>query len=153
MLSKLIVKNVALIEYAEIEFSDGLNVLSGETLAGGRSLLRRVQADDIDAVLAEGTVVGQQVLHRPVEHVVLRPRGGVGIGGGAVHSRSGEAAALIGPDVESCAELIRKPLDPGEVHLHGSSVVARERAGLVHIGAFVVQPLDHFPREDVLVVV
>ena len=34
MLAKLSVKNVALIESAEIEFSEGLNVLSGETGAG-----------------------------------------------------------------------------------------------------------------------
>jgi len=39
MLSKLTVKNVALIEYAEIEFSDGLNVLSGETGAGKSVIL------------------------------------------------------------------------------------------------------------------
>lgn len=34
MLNKLSIKNVALIESAEIEFSDGFNVLSGETGAG-----------------------------------------------------------------------------------------------------------------------
>ena len=34
MLAKLTIKNVALIESAEIEFSEGLNVLSGETGAG-----------------------------------------------------------------------------------------------------------------------
>ncbi len=46
MLSKLIVKNVALIEYAEIEFSDGLNVLSGETGSGKSVIL-----DSINFVL------------------------------------------------------------------------------------------------------
>lgn len=34
MLSKLLIKNVALIDSAEIEFTDGLNVLSGETGSG-----------------------------------------------------------------------------------------------------------------------
>ena len=31
MLKKLVIKNVALIECAEIDFTEGLNVLSGET--------------------------------------------------------------------------------------------------------------------------
>ncbi len=42
MLLKLTVKNVALIEYAEIEFSEGLNVLSGETGAGKSVILDSV---------------------------------------------------------------------------------------------------------------
>ena len=42
MLVKLTVKNVALIEYAEIEFSEGLNVLSGETGAGKSVILDSV---------------------------------------------------------------------------------------------------------------
>ncbi len=46
MLEKLIVKNVALIEYAELEFDRGLNVLSGETGAGKSVLL-----DSINFVL------------------------------------------------------------------------------------------------------
>jgi DNA repair protein RecN (Recombination protein N) len=39
MLAKLIIKNVALIENAEIVFSEGLNVLSGETGAGKSVIL------------------------------------------------------------------------------------------------------------------
>lgn len=39
MLSKIVVKNVALIESAEIEFDKGLNVLSGETGAGKSVIL------------------------------------------------------------------------------------------------------------------
>ncbi len=39
MLEKLIVKNIALIGYAELEFSKGLNILSGETGAGKSVLL------------------------------------------------------------------------------------------------------------------
>ncbi len=39
MLEKLVIKNVALIERAEIDFTDGLNVLSGETGAGKSVIL------------------------------------------------------------------------------------------------------------------
>ncbi len=46
MLQRLAIRNVALIERAEIEFSDGLNVLSGETGAGKSVIL-----DAIDFVL------------------------------------------------------------------------------------------------------
>ena len=46
MLAKLIIKNVALIENAEIVFSEGLNVLSGETGAGKSVIL-----DSINFVL------------------------------------------------------------------------------------------------------
>ncbi len=42
MLSKLTIKNVALIELAEIEFGEGLNVLSGETGAGKSVILDSV---------------------------------------------------------------------------------------------------------------
>lgn len=42
MLSKLTIKNVALIESAEIEFGEGLNVLSGETGAGKSVILDSV---------------------------------------------------------------------------------------------------------------
>ncbi len=42
MLAKLTIKNVALIEYTEIEFGEGLNVLSGETGAGKSIILDSV---------------------------------------------------------------------------------------------------------------
>ena len=38
-LQKLSIKNIALIDYAEIPFSNGLNVLSGETGAGKSVIL------------------------------------------------------------------------------------------------------------------
>ena len=46
MLEKLTIKNVALIERAELEFSEGLNVLSGETGSGKSVIL-----DSINFVL------------------------------------------------------------------------------------------------------
>ena len=46
MLQRLFLQNVALIERAELEFSEGLNVLSGETGAGKSVIL-----DAIDFVL------------------------------------------------------------------------------------------------------
>lgn len=42
MLARLTIKNVALIEYADISFGDGLNVLSGETGAGKSVILDSV---------------------------------------------------------------------------------------------------------------
>ncbi len=42
MLSKLTIKNVALIEHADIQFGEGLNVLSGETGAGKSVILDSV---------------------------------------------------------------------------------------------------------------
>ena len=42
MLSKLTIKNIALIENAEIEFGNGLNILSGETGAGKSVILDSV---------------------------------------------------------------------------------------------------------------
>ena len=39
MLQKLLIKNIALIDYAEIPFTNGLNVLSGETGAGKSVIL------------------------------------------------------------------------------------------------------------------
>lgn len=39
MLLELHVKNLALIEKADVEFGEGLNILTGETGAGNRLLL------------------------------------------------------------------------------------------------------------------
>ena len=46
MLRKITIQNVALIEYAELEFAEGFNALSGETGAGKSVIL-----DSIDFVL------------------------------------------------------------------------------------------------------
>ena len=50
MLRELIIKNVAVIEKAEISFSDGLNVLTGETGAG-----KSIIIDSINMILGERT--------------------------------------------------------------------------------------------------
>lgn len=50
MLSNLKIENIAIIESAEIEFSDGLNVLSGETGAG-----KSIIIDALSSVLGERT--------------------------------------------------------------------------------------------------
>ena len=50
MLQKLIIENIALIDSAEIWFTNGLNVLSGETGAG-----KSIIIDSINAVLGERT--------------------------------------------------------------------------------------------------
>lgn len=50
MLKTLNIENIAVIEKAEIEFSDGLNVLTGETGAG-----KSIVVDSINAILGERT--------------------------------------------------------------------------------------------------
>ena len=42
MLTKLSIKNIALIESAEIPFTDGLNVLSGETGSGKSVIIESI---------------------------------------------------------------------------------------------------------------
>lgn len=44
MLLSLLVKNLALIEEAEVEFKDGLNILTGETGAGKSIIIGSVNA-------------------------------------------------------------------------------------------------------------
>ena len=50
MLKTLNIENIAVIEKAEIEFNDGLNVLTGETGAG-----KSIVVDSINAILGERT--------------------------------------------------------------------------------------------------
>ena len=50
MLKTLEIENIAVIEKAEVEFSDGLNVLTGETGAG-----KSIVVDSINAILGERT--------------------------------------------------------------------------------------------------
>ena len=50
MLKTLSIENIAVIEKAEIEFSNGFNVLTGETGAG-----KSIVVDSINAILGERT--------------------------------------------------------------------------------------------------
>ncbi len=50
MLSNLVIENIAIIEYASIDFTDGFNCLTGETGAG-----KSIIIDSINAVLGEKT--------------------------------------------------------------------------------------------------
>ncbi|MBO5495216.1 MAG: AAA family ATPase, partial [Eubacterium sp.] len=50
MLKTLEIENIAVIEKAEVEFSNGLNVLTGETGAG-----KSIVVDSINAILGERT--------------------------------------------------------------------------------------------------
>ena len=47
MLTNLHVKNLALIDEAEVEFGPGLNILTGETGAGKSILIGSINAEDI----------------------------------------------------------------------------------------------------------
>lgn len=50
MLKSLSIENIAVIEKADIDFSEGLNVLTGETGAG-----KSIVVDSINAILGERT--------------------------------------------------------------------------------------------------
>ena len=65
MLQKLTIRNVALIECAELEFSRGLNVLSGETGAGKSVIL-----DAIDFVL--GAKADRRMIRSGCDHCVVQ---------------------------------------------------------------------------------
>ena len=42
MITRLVIKNIALIEYAQLDFKKGLNVLSGETGSGKSVILESI---------------------------------------------------------------------------------------------------------------
>ena len=64
MLERLVVKNVALMDEAEVEFSDGLNILTGETGAG-KSIL-------IDSInLALGAKADKNLIRRGAEYAYV----------------------------------------------------------------------------------
>lgn len=65
MLKKLTIKGVALIDYAEFEFSEGLNVLSGETGAGKSVIL-----DSIDFVL--GAKADKNMVRHGSDYALVR---------------------------------------------------------------------------------
>ena len=104
-------------------------------------------------MLAEDTVIGEQVLHGPIERVVEGPGSAVGVGGGSVHAHAGEGTALGVAVVQTQAGLVGETLDPGEVELHIAGVVGGDGLGLVHPDTLGGQILDALARNNILVIV
>lgn len=114
MLSRLTIKNVALIEYADIYFQEGLNVLSGETGAGKSVIL-----DSVNFVLgakADRSMIryGETECLVKAEFIVSK------------HSKA--IAALQDLDIDSDGEIIisRKFSDNGKnaIKINGNTVTA-----------------------------
>ena len=64
MINSLYIKNIALIKHQEIEFFDGLNVLSGETGAGKSILINAID-------IAFGAKVGKEVIKTGAEKAII----------------------------------------------------------------------------------
>ncbi len=114
MLSRLSIKNVALIERAEIEFGEGLNVLSGETGAGKSVIL-----DSVNFVLgakADRTMIRYGETECLVKAEFLLPE------------TSKAIALLRDMDIETDGEIIisRKLSESGKtaIKLNGNTVTA-----------------------------
>ncbi len=112
MLSKLTIKNVALIERAEIDFGEGLNVLSGETGAGKSVIL-----DSVNFVLgakADRNMIRHGETECMVKAEFLLPESAKAIG------------VLRDMDIESDGEIIvsRKFTQEGKssIKLNGNTV-------------------------------
>ncbi len=114
MLSKLTIKNVALIEYAEIEFGEGLNVLSGETGAGKSVIL-----DSVNFVL--GAKADRSMIRYGETECIVKAEFSVPESAKAV-------TVLRDMDVETDGEIIisRKFNDVGKstIKINGNSVTA-----------------------------
>jgi DNA repair protein RecN (Recombination protein N) len=114
MLSKLSIKNVALIERADIEFSAGLNVLSGETGAGKSVIL-----DALNFVL--GAKADKTMIRHGETECMVKAEFFVSETGKAVET-------LREMDVETDGEIIisRKLTDSGKntVKINGNTVTA-----------------------------
>ena len=65
MLYHLRVKNLALIDSAEVEFGDGLNILTGETGAGKSIIIGSVQIAEVATTPAASTAPAGRVLVAP----------------------------------------------------------------------------------------
>ena len=114
MLSKLTIKNVALIENAEIEFSNGLNVLSGETGAGKSVIL-----DSVNFVL--GAKADKSMIRYGQEECMVKAE--------FILPQDGKAVeALRELDIDSDGEIIisRKYSLAGKnsIKINGSTVTA-----------------------------
>jgi DNA repair protein RecN (Recombination protein N) len=114
MLSKLTIKNVALIESAEIEFDNGLNVLSGETGAGKSVIL-----DSVNFVL--GAKADRTMIRHGQSECMVKAEF-------FVSENSKAIVALKELDVESDGEIIisRKFSDTGKnsIKINGETVTA-----------------------------
>lgn len=112
MLSKLTIKNVALIDNAEIEFGEGLNVLSGETGAGKSVIL-----DSVNFVL--GAKADRSMIRHGEEECFVKAE--------FILSENAKAIqALEELDIESDGEIIisRKFSDLGKnsIKINGNTV-------------------------------
>ena len=114
MLAKLTIKNVALIESAEINFSEGLNVLSGETGAGKSVIL-----DSVNFVL--GAKADRTMIRYGEEECFVRAEF-------AVPSHSSAVKTLEEMDIETEGEIIisRKFSQSGKnsIKINGNTVTA-----------------------------
>ncbi len=114
MLAKLTIKNVALIESAEINFSEGLNVLSGETGAGKSVIL-----DSVNFVL--GAKADRTMIRYGEEECFVRAEF-------AVPSHSTAVKTLEEMDIETDGEIIisRKFSQSGKnsIKINGNTVTA-----------------------------
>lgn len=114
MLSKLTVKNVALIKSAEIEFGTGLNVLSGETGAGKSVIL-----DSVNFVL--GAKADKSMIRYGETECLVKAEFIVDKNSEAIH-------ALEELDIESDGEIIisRKFSETGKnsIKINGNTVTA-----------------------------
>ena len=114
MLTKLTVKNVALIERAEIEFGEGLNVLSGETGAGKSVIL-----DSVNFVL--GAKADRSMIRYGEMECMVKAEF-------FVSEQSKAIEALRELDIDSDGEIIisRKFTDAGKntIKINGNTVTA-----------------------------
>ena len=114
MLSKLSIKNVALIESAEMEFGEGLNVLSGETGAGKSVIL-----DSINFVL--GAKADRAMIRHGESECLVKAEF-------IVPENSRALAALRELDIDSDGEILisRKFSENGKnaIKINGNTVTA-----------------------------
>lgn len=114
MLERLVIKNIALIENADIKFAKGLNILSGETGSGKSVIL-----DSLNFVL--GSKADKNMIRYGAEEASVR-------GEFSVAPESAAAKALEALDIESDGELIitRKYNKDGKggIKINGNTVTA-----------------------------
>ena len=128
MLSKLTIKNVALIEYADIEFSEGLNVLSGETGAGKSVIL-----DSVNFVL--GAKADRAMIRYGETECMVKAEF-------SLPENSRAITTLRDLDIDTDGEIIisRKLSDNGKnsIKINGSTVTA----------AMLRQMVSHIPAKE-----